>query len=178
MQIVVPDEFKHLYVQNAKRPVVKIPAPVLRQKATEVGKIGPKVHKLVDEMTRIMRQANGIGLAAPQIGVGLRVIVIAPEGMRPVAMINPKILKSSGEQIGQEGCLSIPGLYGDVARAQAIEVEAYDRRGNLLVYELEDMPARVVLHEIDHLDGILFTDKADPATLHWQDPDGSTTEAE
>jgi peptide deformylase len=171
MQIVVPDEYKYLYVKNAERPVVKIPDPVLRQVATDVPKITKKTILLIDDMLRIMRRANGVGLAAPQIGILQRVIVIAPEGMRPTALINPRIVKAEGEQVGQEGCLSIPGLYGDVKRYQYVEVEAYDRKGREMVYELEDMPARVVQHEIDHLDGILFIDKVITETLHWTSPD-------
>mgnify|MGYP003352877748 CR=1 FL=1 len=173
MQIVVPDEYKHLYVQTKERPVVKIPAPVLRQVATDVNKINKKTILLIDDMLRIMRKSNGIGLAAPQIGILQRVIVIHPEGMRPTALINPKIVKAEGEQTGQEGCLSIPGLYGDVTRANYVEVEALDRKGRELTYELEGMPARIVQHEIDHLDGILFIDKVIAETLHWTNPDGS-----
>lgn len=170
MQIVVPEEFKALYVTDAKNPIVKIPAPVLRQKAQEVVKISKKVGFLLDDMLRIMRKANGVGLAAPQLGLLQRIIVIAPDDMRPTALINPRIVKMEGEQIGQEGCLSIPGLYGDVKRAQYIEVEAIDRKGRELTYELEGMPARVVQHEVDHLDGVLFIDKVMVETLHWIDP--------
>jgi peptide deformylase len=171
MQIVVPEEFKYLYETNAERPVVKIPADVLRQKANEVGKISKKTLLLVDDMIRIMKKANGIGLAAPQLGVLQRVIVISPDSMRPTALINPRIVKAEGEMIGQEGCLSIPGLYGDVKRAAYVEVEALDRKGRELTFELEGMPARVAQHEIDHLDGILFIDKVNPATLHWSNPE-------
>ncbi len=171
MEIVVPDEYKHLFVRNEARPVVKIPDPVLRKVAAEVNGISKKTGFLIDEMMRVMRKANGIGLAAPQLGISQRVIVIAPHDYKPTALINPKIIKAEGEQIGQEGCLSIPGLYGDVKRFDYVEVEAMDRKGRELVFELEGMPARVVQHEIDHLDGILFTDKVDPATLHWSDPD-------
>jgi len=171
MEIVVPDEFKYLYVQNSERPVVKIPAAVLRQKAAPITRIAKKHLTLIDEMTRIMRLANGIGLAAPQVGLLQRIIVIAPEGVKPTALINPVVIKAEGEQIGQEGCLSIPGLYGDVKRAAYVEVEATDRRGRELVFELEGLPARVVQHEIDHLEGILFVDKVDAATLHWKNPD-------
>jgi len=171
MQIVVPDEFKYLYATNAERPVVKIPSHVLRQKANEVGKITKKTLLLVDDMIRIMRKANGIGLAAPQLGVLQRVIVISPDGMRPTALINPRIVKAEGQMIGQEGCLSIPGLYGDVTRAAYVEVEALDRKGRELTFELEGMPARVAQHEIDHLEGILFIDKVNPATLHWSNPE-------
>jgi peptide deformylase len=170
MEIVVPDEFKYLYVQNAERPVVKIPDPVLRQVAGDVTRIGKKQLALVDEMIRIMKKANGVGLAAPQIGICQRVIVVAPDGMKPTALINPRVTKSEGSFLGQEGCLSIPGLYGDVTRPAFVEVEALDRRGREVVFELEGMPAKVVQHEIDHLDGILFIDKVDMATLHWAHP--------
>jgi peptide deformylase len=172
MLVVVPDEFQYLYVQNDERPVVKIPADVLRAVAAPVPKITKKTQFLIDDMVRIMKKASGIGLAAPQVGVSSRLIVIAPDDMKPMALINPRVIREEGEQIGQEGCLSIPGLYGDVMRAAYIEVEAIDRRGNLITLELEGLPARVVLHEVDHLDGVLFTDKVDPKTLNWRDPDG------
>jgi peptide deformylase len=171
MQIVVPDEYRHLYVQNRERPVVKIPAEVLRQVAPDVGKITKKTLLLIDDMMRIMRKANGVGLAAPQVGILQRVIVIHPESMKPTALINPRIVLAEGEQVGQEGCLSIPGLYGDVKRAAYVEVEALDRRGRELTYELEGMPARIAQHEIDHLDGILFIDKVIAETLHWMHPE-------
>ncbi len=170
MEIVVPDEYKHLFVRSDDRPIVKIPDPVLRKVAVEA-KLNKKTNFLIDEMLRAMRKAHGIGLAAPQLGISQRIIVIAPNDFKPTALINPKIIKAEGEQIGQEGCLSIPGLYGDVKRYEFVEVEAMDRKGRELIFELEGMPARVVQHEIDHLDGILFTDKVDPATLHWTDPD-------
>lgn len=171
MQIVVPDEYKYLYEVNSERPILKIPDPALRKPAAPVEKVTKKTGLLVDDMLRIMRQANGVGLAAPQLGISQRVVVVAPSGYKPMALINPKILKAEGEQIGQEGCLSIPGLYGDVRRAQYVEVEALDRKGDEVVLELEGMPARVVLHEIDHLEGILFIDKVDLATLHWMNPE-------
>lgn len=170
MEIVVPDEFKYLYVRNDERPVVKIPDPVLFKVAGEVPKVGKKQQLLIDDMIRIMKLANGVGLAAPQIGILQRIIVVAPDGMRPTALINPRIVKSEGSYVGQEGCLSIPGLYGDVTRPDYIEVEALDRRGRDLIFELEGMPAKVVQHEIDHLDGVLFIDKVDVSTLHWAHP--------
>jgi peptide deformylase len=178
MEIVVPEEFKDLYVTNSQRRVVKIPAPVLRQVAAPITKITKRTLLLIDDMMRTMKTANGVGLAAPQLAVLQRIIVVAPEGMKATAMINPRIIKAEGEQIGQEGCLSIPALYGDVKRYQYVEVEAADRRGRTYVFELEGMPARVAQHEIDHLDGILFIDKVDPKTLHWADPDFSETDEE
>jgi len=172
MHIVVPEEFKYLYEKSDKRPVVKIPNPVLRAECTFVQKISKKTIRLIDDLFRSMKLANGVGLAAPQLGITQRVIVIAPDGIKPVALINPKVVKSEGSFRGQEGCLSIPGLYGDVTRPQYVEVEALDRRGRELIFELEGMPAKVVQHEIDHLDGVLFIDKVDTATLHWSYPDG------
>jgi peptide deformylase len=177
MQIVVPDEFKYLYVRDAERPVFKVPDPVLRQTAAEVLRITKKTLLLMDDMMRIMKRANGVGLAAPQIGVLQRVIVIAPLDYKPMALLNPVIVKSEGEQIGQEGCLSIPGLYGDVKRAAYVEVDCVDRKGREITLELEGMPARIVQHEIDHLDGKLFIDTVDMATLHWAHP-GEAAEAE
>lgn len=177
MQIVVPDEYKYLYVQNDERPVVKIPAPVLRQKTEAVAKVTKKTLFLIDDMIRAMRKANGIGLAAPQLGVLSKVIVISPGG-RPEVLINPVVVKSEGSQIGQEGCLSIPGLYGDVERAEYVEVDALDKRGREVTFELEGLAARVVLHEIDHLDGVLFIDKVIQETLHWSHPDRDDDEVE
>lgn len=178
MEVVVPDEFKYLFVQNAERPIVKIPAPVLRQKALEVGKMSKRTEALVDDMIRIMKKANGIGLAAPQVGQLQRVIVVGTTPNKPIALINPVIVKAEGEQIGQEGCLSIPGLYGDVKRAEYVEIEGLDRRGREVTVEMEGLAARVAQHEVDHLDGVLFIDKVDMATLHWSHPDQEQDKAE
>lgn len=171
MEIVVPDEYKHLYVQSKERPVVKFPAPILRQTARHVQKVSPKTKRVADEMARVMRMANGIGLAAPQIGIGERIIVIAPKGTRAVALINPRIVEQDGEMVGEEGCLSIPGLYGDVSRKARVVVEALDIRGRATRLDLEGLSSRVAQHEIDHLDGVLFTDKVDQSTLHWKNPE-------
>lgn len=169
MEIVVPAEFEYLYATNDERPVVKIPAPVLRQKAAAVEKLNKRHVKLAENMIRIMKEARGVGIAAPQVGVAERIIVIAPE-KKPIVLVNPKITDSSGTQIGEEGCLSIPGLYGDVERAMAVTVEAYDIKGRPVDYDMEGYAAVIVQHEIDHLDGVLFIDKVDEKTLHWQDP--------
>ncbi|HEY3779990.1 MAG TPA: peptide deformylase [Fimbriimonadaceae bacterium] len=178
MEIVVPDEFKYLYEANKNRAILKVPNPLLRQRAEIIAKPNKKVQTLIDEMIRHMKRANGVGLAAPQVGILQRLIVIAPMDMKPTALINPRIVKMEGEQVGIEGCLSIPGLYGDVKRAAYIEVEALDRKGRELTYELEGMHARVAQHEIDHLEGILFTDIVDLATLHWSHPEGEQSQPE
>lgn len=177
MDIVVPDEFKYLYVQNEERPVVKIPAPVLRQVCREISEVSKKTEAHINAMMAAMRQANGIGLAAPQMGFEERIVIVAPSEMKPLVLINPVITEWHGEQIGQEGCLSVPGLYGDVIRAEAIAVEGFDRKGKPIGFEMSGLPARVVQHEVDHLDGILFIDKVDMATLHWSHPE-SESEAE
>lgn len=178
MEVVVPDEYRYLYRETPDWPVVKIPAPILRQVASPVTKFAKKTQEVVDEMIRVMKKVNGIGLAAPQVGDPHRMIVVAPPGIKPVVMINPKLLKAEGEQIGQEGCLSIPGLYGDVTRALYVEVEALDRKGKEVVFELDEVAARVALHEMDHLDGVLFIDKVDPSTLHWEHPQGASVDPE
>lgn len=178
MHIVVPDEFQYLYEVSPDRPVVKIPAEVLRRTAAPVERITKKTQDLIDRMLRAMKQANGIGLAAPQLGSSVRIVVLAPPGVRPIPLINPEVVSRSGEQVGQEGCLSIPGLYGDVNRALSVEVIGFDRKGRRVGYELEGLPARVAQHEIDHLDGVLFIDLADPATLHWEHPSSVQTAAE
>jgi peptide deformylase len=178
MEVVVPEEFKYLYVQSDERPIVKVPNPVLRQKAPEIQRVSKKTQLLIDDMLRIMRKANGIGLAAPQIGILQRLVVVAPEGMKPTALINPRVTKSEGEVVLEEGCLSIPGLYGNVSRPAAIEVEALDRKGRKLTLRLQGMKSRVVQHEIDHLDGILFIDKVDATTLHWTNPETVAGKAE
>lgn len=171
MEIVVPDEFKYLYVQNAERPVVKIPDPVLRKVCQPVPKLDKKVNEFIDEMIAALKKANGVGIAAPQMGKALRLIIIAPHGMKPTALLNPVLSGHEGEIIGEEGCLSIPGVYGQVKRSNRVIVDALDRRGRPVTYEMEGMAARVLQHEVDHLDGVLFIDKVDLATLHWAHPE-------
>ncbi|MCU0315207.1 MAG: peptide deformylase [Fimbriimonadaceae bacterium] len=169
MDVVVPPEFQPLYVTDRDHPIVKIPEPVLRKKAVEVTKFGKRIQQLGDNMVRLMKAANGVGLAGPQVGVLERIIVIHP-GKKPIVLVNPVIVKREGEEIGEEGCLSIPGLYGDVKRSEFIEVEALTLKGDPVAYEMEGYAARIVQHEVDHLDGILFIDKVDLATLHWMNP--------
>jgi peptide deformylase len=169
MEIVIPAEFAHLYVTDEDHPVVKIPAPVLRDVSDPIERISKRHVKLAENMVRIMKEANGVGIAAPQVGVKERIVVIAPE-RKPIVLVNPKIVERSGTQVGEEGCLSIPGLYGDVERSEMVVVEAYDIKGRAFTYELEGYGATIVQHEVDHLDGVLFIDKVDPKTLHWTDP--------
>ncbi len=139
---------------------------ILRQNSRPVLQVTEDVTELVEQMERIMRAANGVGLAAPQLGILQRIFVYdAGDGFH--AVINPKILQRKGEQIGVEGCLSLPGLQGDVARAEEVVVKGLDQFGKPVRVRGEGLTARVMQHEIDHLDGVLFIDRADPATLHW-----------
>lgn len=139
---------------------------VLRQKAKKVKKIDASIQKLIDDMIETMTDAPGVGLAAPQVGVGLRVIVVGipededdPQGGTQLQLINPEILRSDGEQFGEEGCLSIPGYVGIVKRSMDVTVKAQNRKGKEVKVKATGYLARVLQHEIDHVDGILFTDR-------------------
>ncbi len=140
--------------------------PVLRQKAKKVRRVDVSTQKLIDDMLETMRGANGLGLAAPQIGVSLRVIVIEvpkdreePNAGEQVILINPELVKSEGEQFGEEGCLSIPGYIGMVRRAMKVTVKGLNRKGKEVRVKGEKLLARALQHEMDHLEGILFTDR-------------------
>jgi peptide deformylase len=122
-----------------------------------VPRVDRAVRRLVADMVLSMRRARGVGLAAPQIGVPLRVVV-ADIGDGPLALINPRLRRRGGAVVGIEGCLSIPGVYGDVRRAQRVEVEALNLRGRRILVRSQDLLARVFQHEIDHLNGVLFID--------------------
>lgn len=139
--------------------IVKRDDPQLREKSKTVKKITPNVMKLVKNMAETMYDAHGVGLAAPQVGVLKRVIVIdVGEGI--IALINPEIIEACGEQTDSEGCLSCPGLLGEVSRANKVKVKGLTPEGKEVILEGEGLLARAFQHEIDHLDGILFIDKA------------------
>jgi peptide deformylase len=146
---------------------------ILRGKSRKVQKVTPKLAAFAEQMLEAMRAANGVGLAAPQVGVLQRFFVVElpedEENDRPretYILFNPKIVKNSGEQIGYEGCLSIPGYIGEVARAEKITVKGLNEQGRPVRHKAEGYLARVFQHEIDHLNGILFTDVlTDPSTL-------------
>lgn len=135
--------------------------PALRKKSRPVTEITPRILTLLDDMLETMRLADGVGLAAPQVGVLRRIVVIEVTPDEVLELINPKIVSQSGEMTGVEGCLSVPGKQGIVKRPSFVCVEALDRNGVLQTYEGTEMLARCFCHEIDHLDGILYTDKAD-----------------
>lgn len=131
---------------------------VLRKRSKTVEGLSPKISELIEDMLDTMYFANGVGLAAPQIGILKRIVTI-DVGDGPVVLINPEIIDSEGEDIDEEGCLSIPGKFGEVSRPYKLRVKAKDRDFNDIELEASELFARAICHEIDHLDGILFKDK-------------------
>jgi len=159
----------------AVREIMTVGAPVLRQKAKRVTAYGDTTERLVQDMLESMRAANGLGLAAPQIGVPLRVIVIEmpednddPNAGERYTLCNPQIVKASKDQEeGQEGCLSVPEIVGEVRRSSAVTVKGRTPKGKRVRVKASGLLARAFQHEIDHLDGILFIDRAEsPEKLH------------
>jgi peptide deformylase len=133
--------------------------PVLRQKTHHIKRIDDSLHRLVDDMIETMRAAHGVGLAAPQIGQSLRVAVIGIPEQDVLVLINPEIVKRSGERRVEEGCLSVPGYIAEISRSQSVTVKALDRRGRPLRIRAEqDLLAEALEHEVDHLEGILYID--------------------
>ncbi len=145
------------------KDILIYPEKRLRKKSQTVEKIDKKIQKLLDDLTDTMYNAPGVGLAAPQIGENVRVLVVdistKEEENSLMELINPAITDSGGTQKSEEGCLSVPGYYGNITRKKKITVEAVNRDGEKFKIEAEDILARVLQHEIDHLDGILFFDK-------------------
>ncbi len=142
----------------ALREIVQIGESVLRKKSKKVEKIDEKIIQLLDDMADTMYQQDGVGLAAPQVGILKRIAVI-DIGDGIIELINPEIIETSGEQIDDEGCLSVIGEVGAVRRPYKVKVRAYNRKGQLFEIEGEELLARAFCHEIDHLEGILFVDK-------------------
>jgi len=132
--------------------------PILRKISKEVKNIDERTQILIDDMLDTMYEANGVGLAAPQVGILKRVVVI-DIGDGPIILINPEIVEANGEVKDVEGCLSVPGKQGNVIRPKYVKVKAEDRDGNSIEIQGEDLLARALCHEIDHLNGILYTDK-------------------
>lgn len=153
----------------AIRQIVTVPAPVLREKSKRVPLIDSSVHRLIDDMIDTVRAAHGVGLAAPQIGVPLRVAVIELPGEEVLVLINPEITKKKGERIIEEGCLSVPGYQGEVKRAITVKVRARDRDGReIRVSATDDMLAQALEHELDHLEGRLYTDLVESPEDLWR----------
>jgi peptide deformylase len=153
------------------RDIVVVEDRRLRTKCPKVPKVDDSTRKLIDDMVDTMRDAPGIGLAAPQVGVLLRVIVAEVDDQLH-ALVNPEIIRAEGEQVGDEGCLSIPGYAGEVKRFERVVVKAKNRAGKDVRVRGEGLLARCLQHEIDHIDGILFTDRlTSPDSLRKVAPD-------
>ena len=138
----------------------------LRSHAKEVTEVTPRIRELIDDMFDTMYEANGVGLAAPQVGIRKRIVVVDVTGEDPVALINPVILEKDGEQTGYEGCLSVPGKTGIVTRANHVIVEAYNENMEKFTIEAEELMARALQHEIDHLDGVMYVDLVKEGELY------------
>jgi peptide deformylase len=139
-------------------PVVDYNNPVLRQKAKRVSSIDGAIAQLIDDMVETMREVGGVGLAAPQIGVSLRIAVIELPDEEIIVLVNPKIVKRSGERQIEEGCLSIPGYRGEIQRSEKVTVKGLDRFGREIRIKGEGLLAQALEHELDHLDGTLYID--------------------
>lgn len=144
----------------AIRNVVLEGDEILRKKCREVTEVTDRIRMTMEDMLETMRSEYGVGIAAPQVGIMRRMFIAEPEPGRVYYMINPVILEQSGADPGDEGCLSVPGKIGTVTRPDYIKIEALDLSGDKQTYEFHDFDARVMCHEYDHLDGILYIDKA------------------
>jgi len=145
-------------------PIVIHPDPVLRRKAKRVSHVDESLNRLIDNMIETMYQASGAGLAAPQVGVSLKIAVIGMPEEEVIVLVNPEVIKKSGKRMDIEGCLSIPGYRGEIKRAEQVTVKAFDRNGKAFRIKADDLLAEVLEHEIDHLNGILYID-------HLESPD-------
>ena len=155
------------------RPIYHFPNDlVLRQKARRVSSIDGSVQRLIDDMIQTMQGANGVGLAAPQIGVPLRIIVLQMPEQEPIALINPEIVERAGQQDVTEGCLSVPGYFGEIKRSADVVVKGRDRRGKAVRMKATGLMAEALEHEVDHLNGILYVDRVEGAgRLHKIQPE-------
>ena len=162
----------------ALRNIVKEGDDILRKKSRPVEMVTERITELLDDMTETMNANAGVGLAAPQVGILKRLCVIIPDPQTNEVheLINPQILETEGEQEGYEGCLSIPGYIGKVKRPQSIKIRNMDRDGNWQEEEYMDFGAVVVCHEMEHLDGILYTDKAEDVHIPSDDPEADDDE--
>ena len=146
-----------------RREILVYPDPFLARVAVPVAAVDDRIRSLIRDMFETMYASEGIGLAAPQVGVGKRVVVLdvspVDETIAPVAVVNPEIVSRNGSITGVEGCLSVPGVQGEVCRAEAVEVRGMDEQGNPLWIRAAGILSRALQHEIDHLDGVLFIDR-------------------
>lgn len=162
----------------ATRNIIERGDETLGKVCREVTRFDPRLHQLLDDMRETLAQANGYGLAAPQVGILRRVCLVTGSDGEVIELVNPEIIEASGEQEGFEGCLSVPGLYGWVKRPQRVKVRAQDRNGKVFEAEDIDMSARCFCHEIEHLDGHLFTERVRDGKLYTEAELDAMEEAE
>ena len=141
----------------------------LAKKSRPVSEVTDRIRSILDDMVETMHDANGVGLAAPQVGVLRRMFVVQVDEDHLYELINPEIVESDGDQYGEEGCLSVPGYVGNVHRPEHVKIRGIDRNGNPVEYEGDGLLARAFMHEYDHLDGILYTEKADNVHIPKED---------
>ena len=153
------------------RAIRVLPDPVLRQKAKKVSKVDKSIQQLIDDMIETMRAASGVGLAANQIGVPLKIAVIEIPGEEVIVLVNPEVIKKEGERTIGEACLSVPGYHGDIKRAVRVKVKARDKQGRNIRVKGEEFLAQALEHEIDHLNGILYIDRVEPGKLQKLEPE-------
>jgi len=134
------------------------PDPVLRRKAKKIAVVDDSIRKLIDDMIETMQEAYGVGLAANQVGVPLRIVVIQVPGQEVLVLVNPVVVETKGERTVIEGCLSVPGYQAEVSRAESVRIQARDRNGKLFRKRGTDLLAQAMQHEIDHLNGVLYID--------------------
>jgi len=139
-------------------PIRTLPDPILRQKARRVKSVDKSIDRLINDMVETMHSASGVGLAAPQVGVPLRVIVIGIPDEEELALINPQIVRRTGERLVNEGCLSIPGYVAQVQRSEVVRVKGLDRTGKEIRLRADNLMAQALEHEIDHINGVLYVD--------------------
>ena len=133
---------------------------VLRKRSREVTAVDDRIRMILDDMLETMRESDGVGIAAPQVGILRRMFVVEAEEGDVFEIINPEIIEMEGSFIGEEGCLSVPGIFGKVERPERVKVKGLDRYGKEMIYEATDLKAVAICHEFDHLEGVLFIDKA------------------
>jgi peptide deformylase len=139
-------------------PIRTLPEPVLRQKSKRISNIDSSVHRLIENMRETMHAARGVGLAAPQVGTPLRLIVIGIPDEEDIVLINPQIVRRSGERLVDEGCLSVPGYMGQIKRAESVTAKGRDQNGKEIRIKADNLLAQALEHEIDHLNGVLYID--------------------
>ena len=161
-----------MVTKMAVLPIRVVPEPILRQRSKRVKLIDSSIRRLIGNMLETMHSASGVGLAAPQVGILLRVIVIGIPGEEDAALINPEIVRRTGERPVTEGCLSIPGYFGHIKRAESVKVKGRNPDGKEIRIKADGLLAQALEHEIDHLNGVLYIDHLEsPEQLHKIEPE-------